>query len=218
MPSCHRTKRLGSRRAMRPSQCMDARFRRLNRPNGFASDTGPSHRWLAAVLGRTVGSLRSIRVTGLHHHYEPVRPCAPHRYSAPRGSAAWRSPLASEQQVPTFRRGASRWTHATFMPVAARPSQQAPSELCPRPTTGAWFRQHPYAFDMSSAVHSRSSFQRTPDGSCPPFPQRSPPRPLSRSSLRWFEPWSCNPSPRGQPSCQAAACKSDPSWQCFLSR
>src|SRR5262249_11516270 len=30
-PSCHRTNRLGSRRAMHPSQCIDARSRRLNR-------------------------------------------------------------------------------------------------------------------------------------------------------------------------------------------
>src|SRR5262249_44553532 len=30
-PSCHRTNRLGSRRAMLPSQCIDARSRRLNR-------------------------------------------------------------------------------------------------------------------------------------------------------------------------------------------
>jgi len=43
-------------------------------------------------------------------------------------------------------------------------SRQAPSELHPRPTTGAWFRRHPYAFDTSSTVHLRSSFQRTPDG------------------------------------------------------
>ena len=49
-------------------------------------------------------------------------------------------------------------------------SRQAPSELCPRPTTGAWFRRRPNAFDTSSTVHSRSSYQRTPDGLSPPFP------------------------------------------------
>ena len=43
-------------------------------------------------------------------------------------------------------------------------SQQAPSELPPRPTTGAWFRRRPYAFDTSSTIHLRSSYQRTPDG------------------------------------------------------
>jgi len=43
-------------------------------------------------------------------------------------------------------------------------SRQASSELYPRPTTGAWFRRRPNAFDTSSTVHSRSSYQRTPDG------------------------------------------------------
>ena len=58
----------------------------------------------------------------------PSRPCAPLRYSAPCGSAAWRSPLASERQVPTFHTRASRWSHAVFMPVARPAGQQAPSE------------------------------------------------------------------------------------------
>src|ERR1019366_2625693 len=79
-------------------------------------------------------------------------------------------------------------------------SRQAPPELHPRPTTGAWFRWHPYAFDTSSAVHSRSPSRRSPDGLVPPFPSRSPPRPLDQSSIRWFETRSCNPVPRGQPS------------------
>ena len=43
-------------------------------------------------------------------------------------------------------------------------SQQAPSELHPRPTTGAWFWRRPYAFDTSSTVQSHSSYQRTADG------------------------------------------------------
>src|SRR5580700_1066951 len=49
-------------------------------------------------------------------------------------------------------------------------SRQAPPELHPRPTTGAWFRRHLYAFDTSSAVHFRSSSRRAPDGFIPPFP------------------------------------------------
>src|SRR6516164_115330 len=43
-------------------------------------------------------------------------------------------------------------------------SRQASSELYPRPTTGAWFRRRPNAFDTSSTVHSRSSYKRIPDG------------------------------------------------------
>lgn len=50
-------------------------------------------------------------------------------------------------------------------------SRQAPPELRPGPTTGVRFRWHPYAFDTSSAVHFRSSSQRSPDGFIPPFPE-----------------------------------------------
>ena len=57
--------------------------------------------------------------------------CAPLRYSAPCGSAAWRSPLASERQVPTFHTGASRWSHAVFMPVAARTVSRRPPNFVP---------------------------------------------------------------------------------------
>src|SRR3954453_21688755 len=109
---------------MRPSQCMAARSRR--RSKGFASDTGSSHRWLAGLLGRSVGSLPSAGITRLRWYYEPVRPFASHWYSAPRGSAPWRSPLASRRQVPTFRTRASRWSHAVFMPVAAQPVGRLP--------------------------------------------------------------------------------------------
>jgi hypothetical protein len=78
--------------------------------------------------------------------------------------------------------------------------QQASLELVPSQRLELGFGGRPYAFDTSSTVHSRSSSQRAPDGLVPPFPSRSPPRSLDRSSIRWFEPWSCNPSPRGQPS------------------
>src|SRR6516162_6208238 len=98
---------------------------------GFASDTGSFPLGLADFFGRSVGSLRSARIAGLHCYCEPVRPCAPHRYSAPCGSAAWRSPLASERQVPTFRTRASRWSHAVFMPVAARPVGRLPPSFVP---------------------------------------------------------------------------------------
>ena len=79
-------------------------------------------------------------------------------------------------------------------------SRQASLELVPSQRLELGFDRRPYAFDTSATVHLRSSSQRTPDGLVPPFPSRSPPRSLDRSSIRWFEPWSCNPSPRGQPS------------------
>ena len=86
---------------------------------------------LANILSWRVGSLRSARITRLHRYCGPVRPCAPHRYSAPHGSSAWRSPLASRRQVPTFRTRASRWSHAVFMPVAARPVDRLPPSFVP---------------------------------------------------------------------------------------
>jgi hypothetical protein len=39
----------------------------------------------------------------LHHYYGPVRPCATHRYSGPRGPATWTAPFASRRQVPRLR-------------------------------------------------------------------------------------------------------------------
>ena len=100
---------------------------------------GSSHCWLTTSRGRSVGPLRSTRVTRLHRYYEPVRPCASHRYSAPRGSATWRSPLASRRQVPTFRTRAC----AGLTPSSCRsPLGQSAGipRARPRPTTGAWFR------------------------------------------------------------------------------
>src|SRR3954463_4517666 len=92
----------------------------------LSSGTRSSHPPLSGVLGRRVGPLPSAGVTRPRRYYEPVRPCASHRYSAPQGSAPWRSPLASRRQVPTFRTRASRWSHAVFMPVAARPVGRLP--------------------------------------------------------------------------------------------
>jgi hypothetical protein len=98
---------------------------------GFASDTGSSHRWLAGLLGRSAGSLPSAGITRPRRYYEPVRPFASHWYSAPRRSATWRSPFASRRQVPTFRTRASLWSHAVFMPVAARPVGRLPPSFVP---------------------------------------------------------------------------------------
>src|SRR5258708_302655 len=64
-----------------------------------------------------------------------------------------------------------RWAHARLHAGHRSGSQQAPPELHPGPTTGVRFRWHPYAFDTSSAVHFRSSSQRSPDGFIPPFPE-----------------------------------------------
>src|SRR3954451_20690435 len=121
---------------------------------GFASDTGSSHRWLAGLLGRSVGALPSPRITRLRRYYEPVRPCASHRYSAPRGSAPWRSPFASRRQVPTFRTRASRWSHAVVMPVAARPVGRLP------PSFGAGQQREPGFGDVPTLSTRQQRFTR----------------------------------------------------------
>jgi len=149
--------------------------------------------WLLPLLVGQHPPLES-RVPLLCPHYQasslvrPVRPCAQHWYSAPHGSGHLEVSLGIQAQC-------SHVPHKSLSLVSRRlragrrsDSRQASSELHPRPTTGAWFRRHPYAFDVSSTVHLRSSYQQTPDGFTPPFPQRSPPQPLCRSSLRWFEP------------------------------
>src|SRR5260370_3108170 len=66
----------------------------------LASDTGSSHHWLASLLRWIIGPLRSTRIARLLHYYRPVPPFAPHRYSAPNGSATWSSPLTSDRTVP----------------------------------------------------------------------------------------------------------------------
>src|SRR3954470_7369137 len=136
---------------------------------GFASDTGSSHRWLAGLLGRSVGSLPSAGVTRLRRYDEPVRPCASHRYSAPQGVCPLEVSLGIEAT-------GSHVPHKSLSLVSRRlhagrrsASRQASAELCRRPTTGAWFWRRPYAFDTSATVHSRSSDQRTPDGIAPAF-------------------------------------------------
>ena len=75
----------------------------LRNVEGFASDIGSSHCWLPYTLGQIVGLLRSVRIARRLRYYEPVRPCASHRYSIPHGATTWRSPFASRRQVPTFR-------------------------------------------------------------------------------------------------------------------
>jgi hypothetical protein len=57
----------------------------------------------------------------LPHYCGLVRPCAPHRYSHPRGSSTWISPLLSGRQVPTFPKEA--WFRVTPL-IHRRPLRQ----------------------------------------------------------------------------------------------
>ena len=44
---------------------------------------------------------RSTRITRLHRYHEAVRPCSPHQYSTPCGSAAWSSPFHERPRATT---------------------------------------------------------------------------------------------------------------------
>jgi hypothetical protein len=99
---------------------------------GFASGIGSSRRRLADFFGWKIGSLRSVQVTGSHRYYEPVRPCAAHRYSAFGGAAASGVSLGIAAQVPTFRTRACHRDRAASIPVAARPVGRLPPGLVPK--------------------------------------------------------------------------------------
>src|SRR3984893_10450404 len=106
--------------------------RRLEMSYGFASDIGSSRRRLADFFGWKIGSLRSARVTRPRRYYEPVRPCATHRYSAFGGAATSGLSLGIAAQVPTFRTRACHRDPAASIPVAARPVGRLPPGLVPK--------------------------------------------------------------------------------------
>jgi hypothetical protein len=137
--------------------------------------------------------LRSTRITGLHSYYGAVRPCAAHRYSAPRGFARLRisrpRPTAGSSATGRPQARGDRLPRSTPEP---RPSslrlhaghhltnQQAPVRPNPAATALPRFRCHLSRFDTSSAVHSRSPSWPTPDAlKGTPSQQRSAPRLLT---------------------------------------
>src|SRR5512132_1877256 len=107
-------------------------------------------------------------------------------------------PALSGRGVPTFRTGACT---GLAPPLCRTPPGQSAGtrQAHPRATTGPWFRCRRYAFDTSTVVHSRSPSRLPPDTSRAPFPQRSPPRLIHQSSLRWFGTSPCRAIPEGPP-------------------
>lgn len=76
---------------------------------------------------------RSTRITGLHSYHETVRPCAPHRYSTPRGSAARGSPFHQRPQATTAPL-AARGRGTTGSHVPHRSPDQARAAFMPDTT------------------------------------------------------------------------------------
>jgi len=93
-----------------------------------------------------------------------------------------------------------RWAHAVSMPVAARAVGRHPPSFFPGQWPEPGFGDVP---ELSTPLQ-RFTRVRLPSahlsGLTPAlWPGRSPPRPLCRSSSRWFGPWPCSPSPGGLP-------------------
>src|SRR5262245_35409013 len=96
--------------------------------------------------------------------------------------------LSIKAQVPTFHTRASRWSHAVFMPVATRTVGRHPPSSIPGQQLEPGFDDIPTLSTRQQRFTRVRLTSRHLTDLLPPFPQRSLPQPLCRSSLRWFEP------------------------------
>jgi hypothetical protein len=143
---------------------------------------------------------RSTRITGLHSYHETVRPCAPHQYSTPRGSAAWSSPFHERPQA-TAAPLAARRRETTGSHVPHQSPDQARATSMPE-TTWAVLGYPPgssRAIQADPVLISSRAFRHVISGSLAlafsahtcrahgaTFPQTLTTTALDRSSLRWF--------------------------------
>ena len=163
---------------------------------------------------------RSTRITGLPSYHEAVRPCAPHRYSPPRGSAAWgsrsRRPAAghnrSTGQPPhrddRFTRSApeprpsSRHLHAGHRLA----NKQAPARLLPGLSVPPGFDVILLAFrHVISGSLALAFLAHTCRAHGRDFSATLTTTALDRSSLRWFGTPPCRAIPEGHTSISGTA-------------
>jgi hypothetical protein len=130
-----------------------------------------------------------VRLPNLPPYYRLLRPCAPPRYSHPRGDRPLG--LLPSHRGDRFPRSAqepdaeSRRLHAG----CGSDSNQAILRTSPGLTTSSRFRHRRFAFDTSSAVRSGSSLCTAPDGILfRLFPQRSPQRLLTDAACGGLKP------------------------------
>jgi hypothetical protein len=124
----------------------------------------------------------------LPRYYGLLRPLTTHRYArSRRGFLLAASPFVSP---PRFSRSVrkpgsgSRHLHAGCQSG----SNQIVSRPRPGNRTSPRFRHRRNAFDTSSVVRLHSPSRASPDGSCPPFPQRSAPRLLTAAPCGGLKP------------------------------
>jgi hypothetical protein len=184
-----------------------------------ARSSGSSHpRWLTAKRARTTRPLRSTRITGLRSYHGTVRPCAPHRYSAPCSSRCLGVSLATlggtngpagrpPRRGDRFPRSAqeprprSRHLHAGHRLA----SQQAPARLIPGPQTVP-------GFDVARCLSTRHQWFACARLRDPHLPRSGrdvsatlTTSALDRRSSRWFETSPCKAAPEGHTSMSCTA-------------
>jgi hypothetical protein len=162
---------------------------------------------------------RSTRITGLPRYHGAVRPCASHRYSAPRGFRRLESSRArptADQRCATGRRPREttgshvphrtlRRARATFMPDTTWAVDRYPPSSS-RDIRPASVLMPSEPFDTSSVVHSRSPSRLAPDAlNGAPFPATLTTPALDRRSLRWFAASPCRAAAEGHTSISDAA-------------
>src|SRR5215472_7184644 len=176
------------------------------RLTGFDLPVGSSPAGLASGRSDPSGPFTPAPLQGLHRYYGPVRPCAPHRYSAARGVRRLRSSLSQPgKSPPAITIGATgspvpcqrlRRAHATSTPGTTRTATRLPPgpRRAPAAPASRGFSASPVLMP-SFAVSMRHQWfthvrllGRTPDRSTRPFPQRSPPRLLTAAACGGLGP------------------------------
>jgi hypothetical protein len=163
---------------------------------------------LTTDQARTTRPLRSTRVTRLHHYYGAPRPCptatvlCPLRF-LPLGGLPLAAALIGAAAVSgaRFQRSAQEPEPGSRHLYAGRRlgGKQVAPRLLPRQTTSSVLTSS-HTYDTFPVVHSRSPSWLLPAAFLgATFPQRSPPRPLCRRSLRWFGASPCRAAPAGLP-------------------
>ena len=156
--------------------------------------------------------LRSARITGHRRYYEAVRPCAPHRYSAPRRSCGLGSSLSRPgdrgSPVNGRRYRSDRFTRSAPEPELSSRRLYAghrlgSKQVSPKLIPGQ--RLHPGfdVVDTLSTRHQRFALARllssylTRSRRAVSATLTTPA--LDRRSLRWFETSPCRAIPEGRP-------------------
>ena len=143
--------------------------------------------------------LRSTRVTGLHHDYELLRPCVPHRYSDSHGVSHLNVSLYIGTTGSHVPQRSQEQLHATFTPDTTQPVSRLPLDSSQTTIQNPVLMSPNDLFDASAVVRFRSSRCSTHDVLTDAFSLTLTTATLDRSSSGWFEASLCRAAPEGLP-------------------